>query len=82
MIKIGAVWKYEKDGTTYYKTIKVILKDMNGQIIKNDTKCKNCGETDITKLEYGPDPYGQEMGGDETLYWMCESCLESSAQDI
>ena len=52
------------------------------QMSDTDPKCEVCGETDYSKLEYGPDPYAQEVRGDETFRWMCQHCLESSAQDI
>lgn len=33
-------------------------------------------------LEYGPDPYAQELWDDETDVWMCAECRDESAQDI
>lgn len=42
--------------------------------------CENCGNWD--DVEFMPDPYASEIGGDYTMHWLCQSCAESSAMDI
>ena len=43
--------------------------------------CCACGTVgdDVT---FGPDPYAEEIGNDDTPVWECENCRHESAQDI
>jgi hypothetical protein len=43
-------------------------------------RCINCGTTE--NLSYGPDPYAEEIHGDYTDVWECDSCREASAEEI
>lgn len=46
-------------------------------------QCEYCGEyLDREELIYGPDPYAQEINGDETERVLCSSCYRQSAEDI
>jgi hypothetical protein len=42
--------------------------------------CITCGTTE--NLEYGPDPFAEEIHGDDTPVWECEACRYESARDI
>ena len=42
--------------------------------------CVSCGGTE--NLEWGPDPYAEEIRGDDTPVWECVHCREESARDI
>lgn len=42
--------------------------------------CCSCGGT--TDLKYGPDPYAEEIGGNDTPVWECVSCRHERAMDI
>ena len=42
--------------------------------------CCDCGGTE--NLEYGPDPFAEEIGGNETPVWECSACRHESAMDI
>lgn len=39
--------------------------------------CCSCGSK--TELEFGPDPYAEDIGGDDTPVWECSECRENSA---
>lgn len=42
--------------------------------------CEQCGSTiDVT---FGPDPYAQEIGDDETPVWLCAICIQESVDAI
>jgi hypothetical protein len=47
----------------------------------SDDKCCRCGKVgdDVT---YGPDPFAEEIAGDDTPVWECEECRYQSAMDI
>lgn len=42
--------------------------------------CDACGTAD--DLEFGPDPYAEEIGHDSTPVWECVGCRDQSAMDI
>lgn len=42
-------------------------------------RCPICGEMGAT---YGPDPYAEEIGNDDTPVWECGDCRHESAMDI
>lgn len=54
--------------------------------------CKGCNRLlpeqregdspDALVVEFGPDPYAEEIGGDETEVWECIPCRHESAWDI
>lgn len=35
-----------------------------------------------TEMVYGPDPFAEEIYGDETPMWLCDDCHEQSRLDI
>jgi len=41
--------------------------------------CYQCGDTEAT---FGPDPYAEEIGGDDAPVWECACCRYQSAMDI
>lgn len=41
--------------------------------------CEDCGSPDAT---YGPDPYAEEINGNNNFYWMCADCRRRSAREI
>lgn len=43
-------------------------------------KCKDCGTKE--EVTYAPCPYGSEIHGDNTEYFMCKNCRASAAADI
>lgn len=43
-------------------------------------RCKDCDAT--TGLEYGPDPYAEEIHSNDTPHWMCAGCRRASAMEI
>ena len=43
-------------------------------------ECCICGTTE--NLEYGPDPYAQDVNEDDTPVWECGNCRYESVQDI
>lgn len=43
-------------------------------------KCHECG--DVVKCQYIPDPYMEDIEGDDTKMWICEVCACTSAMDI
>ena len=47
-------------------------------------KCEFCGweHTEDNPVTYGPDPYGYEIHGDDTQYWICDDCQQQSAENI
>lgn len=42
--------------------------------------CCSCGCTE--DLEYGHDPFAEEIGHDDTPVWECVACRYQSAMDI
>lgn len=46
-------------------------------------QCQSCGKFfPLSEIFFGPDPFAQEIYGDDTEIWLCEKCLEESASDI
>ena len=47
-------------------------------------KCIDCGCEDSEKnpVTLGPDPYAEEINGDNTEVWECQRCRDSSLEDI
>ena len=43
-------------------------------------QCECCGST--INVTFSPDPYEQEINGDDTDVWECEACLRRNAEDI
>lgn len=41
--------------------------------------CEGCGDVNAT---FGPDPYQEDVEGDDTPHWLCESCRDQRADDI
>lgn len=51
------------------------------EYIYDDYKvCDRCGTTE--NLEWGPDPYMEEIHDDNTPVWECATCREQARQDI
>ena len=48
--------------------------------ITDETVCCSCGRKE--GLEWGPDPYADEIGHDDTPVWECGPCRDESARDI
>jgi len=44
------------------------------------TICERCERERI--CFYVPDPFCQELYGDESLHWLCDSCFVESQEDI
>lgn len=45
--------------------------------------CETCNvEFDEKELIFGPDPFAEEIYGDDTEVWLCQDCHEQSALDI
>ena len=44
-------------------------------------KCEYCGHVGVD-VEFQPNPFDQELNGDDTCHWMCEDCVSSAAGDI
>jgi hypothetical protein len=34
------------------------------------------------EMVYGPDPFAEEIGGDDTPMWLCDDCVYASAMEI
>ena len=52
-----------------------LLEEMDGE----ERKCCKCGTTnDVT---FGPDPYDDEVNGNDAPVWECDSCRQESADD-
>jgi len=46
-------------------------------------KCVGCKKLFKEKeIEYSSDPYAEDIDGDTTKVWECESCREESSRDI
>lgn len=46
-------------------------------------KCVSCGKMfDEKDIEYAPDPYAEDIGGNHTPVWECAKCRHESAMDI
>ncbi len=35
-----------------------------------------------SEIEFAPDPYAEDIGGDKTPVWECRNCRHESAMDI
>jgi len=44
-------------------------------------ECDRCGDTE-DKLFFGPDPFNEEIYGDETCLCLCETCHAESQMQI
>lgn len=44
------------------------------------TVCHDCGET--KECTWQPDPFAEEIRGDDTPHWQCADCAHESAMDI
>lgn len=42
-------------------------------------ECKDCGTID--DVTYAPDPYAQDIHGDETHHYMCGDCRDKRAEE-
>lgn len=50
---------------------------------KRRVRCVGCEELfNRDDIEYGPDPYDEDVGGDDTPVWECDDCRTQSAMDI
>ena len=48
-------------------------------------RCVECGrifDIDSGEISFGPDPYAEDIGGDSTSVWECDSCRHQSGMDI
>jgi len=41
-----------------------------------------CSDSEGNPVTLDPDPFAEEIKGDNTKVWECERCRRSSAQDI
>jgi len=57
-----------------------ISEDVSDTPREDSLICCVCGTTE--NLEYGPDPYAEDVNGDDTAVWECFSCRQQSADDI
>lgn len=46
----------------------------------SEDECCSCGTN--VDVEFGPDPYAEDVYGDYTPVWECRICREISADDI
>jgi hypothetical protein len=60
------------------KTNKEIAEEVLGVLTHKE--CCSCGTT--KDLEYGPDPYSEDIHGDTTPVWECARCRHESARAI
>jgi len=46
--------------------------------------CSECGTSGTEKnpVTWGPDPYAEEIAGDDTPVWECQKCRHESADEI
>ena len=45
--------------------------------------CAGCGNKfSENEIEFSPDPYAEEINGNDTKVWECKDCRDSSAFDI
>lgn len=46
--------------------------------------CHKCGaeSTPENPITWGPDPFAEEIDGDDTPIWECKNCRDESADDI
>lgn len=51
-----------------------------GHSITDEDKCESCGMTD--NVTFAPDPYDEDINGDDTPVHLCENCREERAADI
>jgi len=50
---------------------------------KRRVRCVGCSQLfDREDIEFSPDPYAEEINGDNTPVWECEDCRHESCMDI
>lgn len=52
---------------------------MPKELTEEEQPCEECGNENAT---FGPDPYAEDIHGDDTPVWLCEGCSKSRAADI
>ena len=59
-------------------------KRLGGCLCGIPESCCVCGATTIPEspVTYAPNPYDEEIHGDDTPVWMCDICRDESALDI
>lgn len=57
----------------------VIVITEGDELRDSEHACCTCNAT--TDVTFAPDPYAQDMQGDETPVWMCESCRSQRADE-
>ena len=45
-----------------------------------ERECEFCHE--VKPCTFMPDPYGHDVNNDDTLYWICEDCAVTRADEI
>lgn len=46
-------------------------------------QCDNCGGFfDLDCIRWGPDPFAEEIRGDDTPLWLCDDCYHESCMEI
>jgi len=49
---------------------------------KRRVRCVECGELfDREDIKYAPDPFAEEINGDDTPVWECDECRYQSYMD-
>lgn len=59
-------------------------------LLRHEPECTTCSAKKPTciscgcdnDLDWWPDPFADEIGGDDAPVWMCEQCREESARDV
>lgn len=54
------------------------------EISQEGRVCHKCGaeSTPENPITWGPDPFAEEIDGDDTPIWECKNCRDESADDI
>lgn len=53
---------------------------LSPSVVTNEEKCESCGTTE--NVTFAPDPYDEDINGDDTPVHLCEHCREERAADI
>jgi hypothetical protein len=78
-------WKFETEWCDFLckfakEEFKKESKNNSGVLSSGAVCCISCGST--SNLEYGPNPYNQDVKGDNTNVWLCNDCCYESSSDI
>lgn len=80
-IKIVKAYQPDNEGKSFLKVMKQLeIKEVDDMPCPNGQVCCDCGGT--TDLSYAPDPYNEDINGNDEPVWECDSCRYNSAMDI